>query len=217
MLKADFHIHSKYSMDCQSEPEAIIKRCQDIGINCIAITDHDAVQGGIETAKMAPFKVIVGEEILTPVGEIMGLFLKERIPSGISPEKAIAAIKEQGGLVNIPHPFDLLRGIRLSGGEMERIAAEIDCIEVFNARCRMAAYNKKALDFAIGHDLPGIGGSDAHSPAEIGNVIVELPEFETPQEFLESLRAAKINGQKSSPFVHFHSTLAKLKKPFQKK
>ena len=89
MLKADFHIHTKYSMDSQSELEDIIKRCQKLGINCIAIADHDAVEGGLLMQKIAPFKVIVAEEILTFSGEVMGMFLKERIASGIPLEKAI--------------------------------------------------------------------------------------------------------------------------------
>ena len=113
MLKADFHIHTKYSMDCSNELEDIIKRCLKLGLNCIAIADHDAAAGALELQKIAPFKVIVAEEILTYDGEVMGMFLKERIASGIPIGKAIAAIKEQGGLVNIPHPFDPMRGLRL--------------------------------------------------------------------------------------------------------
>ena len=112
MLKADFHIHTKYSMDCHNELKDIIERCQKLGLTCIAIADHDAVEGGLELQKMAPFKVIVAEEVLTHQGEVMGMFLKKRIASGIPLQQAIAAIKEQGGLVNIPHPFDPMRGLR---------------------------------------------------------------------------------------------------------
>ncbi|MCX6002849.1 MAG: PHP domain-containing protein, partial [Chloroflexi bacterium] len=131
MLKADFHIHTKYSMDCQNELEEIIERCQTLGINCIAIADHDAVEGALKMQEIAPFKVIVAEEILTFSGEVMGMFLKKHIASGIPIEEAIASIKEQGGLVAIPHPFAPLRGLRLSNEIFERLAPQIDIIEVF--------------------------------------------------------------------------------------
>jgi len=121
MLKADFHIHTKYSMDCRNELEDIVKRCQKLGLTCIAIADHDAVEGGLELQKIAPFKVIVAEEVQTYNGEVMGMFLKKRIASGIPLQQAIAAIKEQGGLVNIPHPFDPMRGLRLNADEFNNL------------------------------------------------------------------------------------------------
>lgn len=214
MLKADFHIHTRYSADSQNEPEDIIKRCQKIGLNCIAIADHDAVDGAIRTQAIAPFKVIVAEEVLTYNGEIMGMFLKERIASGISIDRAIAAIKEQGGLVCVPHPFAPLRGLRLTAEEFNQLAPKIDVIEVFNARCPSMQPNNKAKSFSAGHNLPGTGGSDSHTIAEIGHVSVEMNDFDTPAEFLESLRQAKIQGKLSGPFVHFHSTIAKFKRMF---
>lgn len=201
-------------MDCRNELSDIIKRCQKLGLNCIAIADHDAVQGGLELQKIAPFKVIVAEEVLTFSGEVMGMFLKERIPSGIPLEKAIAAIKEQGGLVNIPHPFDPVRGLRLNADEFEKLASQIDLIEVFNARVLAAQTNNKAADFAKEHNLPGTAGSDSHSIPEIGSVSVELNDFITPAEFLAALKTAKIEGKRASPFVHFYSTWAKIKKNF---
>ena len=214
MLKADFHIHTKYSMDCQSEPEDIVKRCQKLGINCIAVADHDAVEGGLLMQKIAPFKVIVAEEILTFSGEVMGMFLKERIASGIPLEKAIAAIKEQGGLVSIPHPFDPVRGLRLNADEFNKLAPQIDLIEVFNARVLSAQTNSKALHFAREHTLPGAAGSDAHTISEIGNVFVELNDFNSPAEFLTALKQAKIQCKRAGPFVHFNSTWAKIRKAF---
>ena len=214
MLKADFHIHTKYSMDSQSELEDIVKRCQKLGINCIAVADHDAVEGGLLMQKIAPFKVIVAEEILTFSGEVMGMFLKERIASGIPLEKAIAAIKEQGGLVSIPHPFDPVRGLRLNADEFNKLAPQIDLIEVFNARVLSAQTNSKALHFAREHTLPGAAGSDAHTISEIGNVFVELNDFNSPEEFLTTLQQAKIQGKRAGPFVHFNSTWAKIRKAF---
>ena len=214
MLKADFHIHTKYSMDCHNELADIVKRCQKLDLTCIAIADHDAVEGGLELQKMAPFKVIVAEEVLTHQGEVMGMFLKKRIPSGIPLQLAIAAIKEQGGLVNIPHPFDPIRGLRVSPDEFEKLAPQIDLIEVFNARVPTTQTNTKAENFARAHNLPGTAGSDSHSIAEMGSVAVTMNDFSTPAEFLTALKTAKIEGKRASPFVHFHSTMAKIKKIF---
>lgn len=214
MLKGDFHIHTKYSMDCHNELEEIIARCQELGINCIAIADHDATEGALKMKEMAPFKVIIAEEVLTPSGEVMGLFLKEHIASGLSIERAMNAIHAQGGLVSIPHPFDPLRGLRLNEDGWERIIGQVDILEVFNARCPFGRPATRARAYAREHGLPGIAGSDAHSIGEIGNAIVELSDFNTPQEFLESLKKAKINGKRSSPFVHFHSTWSKIRNAF---
>jgi predicted metal-dependent phosphoesterase TrpH len=201
-------------MDSQSEPEDIVKRCQKLGINCVAVADHDAVEGGLKMQAIAPFKVIVAEEILTFSGEVMGLFLKKRISSGIPLETAIAAIKEQGGLVSIPHPFDPVRGLRLNADEFNKLVTQIDLIEVFNSRVLSPQINSKALHFAREHNLPGIAGSDAHTISEIGNVIVELNDFNNPVEFLVALKQAKIQGKRASPFVHFNSTWAKVRKAF---
>jgi predicted metal-dependent phosphoesterase TrpH len=201
-------------MDCRNELEDIVKRCQKLGLNCITIADHDAVEGGLELQKIAPFKVIVAEEVQTYNGEVMGMFLKKRIASGIPLQQAIAAIKEQGGLVNIPHPFDPMRGLRLNADEFNKLASQIDLIEVFNARVPTTQTNTKAVNFAKEHNLPGTAGSDSHSILELGSVAVTMNDFNTPAEFLAALRTATIEGKRASPFVHFHSTVAKIKKIF---
>ena len=201
-------------MDCHNELEEIIERCQQLGINCIAISDHDATEGAFKMKELAPFKVIVAEEVLTPGGEVMGLFLKEHVKSGLHIEEAIDVIHAQGGLVNIPHPFDPLRGLRLNDEGWRKIIGNVDILEVFNARCPFGRPATRAKAFAKEHHLPAIAGSDAHSIGEIGNAIVELEDFDTPQEFIESLKRAKINGRRSSPFVHFHSTWSKIRNAF---
>ena len=132
MFKADFHIHTEYSMDCATPLERIIERCLEVGINCVAITDHGTIAGAQKLQQMAPFKVIVGEEILTSVGEIIGFFLVEEVPSRLPVLEAIAQVKDQGGLVGIPHPFDRLRMSALSDKTLEPLLPYIDVIEVFN-------------------------------------------------------------------------------------
>lgn len=212
MLKADFHIHSSYSMDCTTPPEDIINRCLETGINCITISDHDALEGALKIQGMAPFTVIAAEEILTPNGEIMGMFLKERIPSGVSIEQAISSIKAQDGLVCIPHPFDSLRGLRIDTKRFEELATQIDVMEIFNARSLLPLDSNKAREFAKKHNIPGTAGSDAHSTGEIGHTYVEMPDFTGKDNFLQALRKGKIHKQLSNPLVHFNSTWAKIKK-----
>ena len=215
MLKADLHIHTKYSMDCNTSLEEIISRCQETGINCIAIADHDTIEGALEMQKIAPFPVIVAGEILTPQGEIMGMFLKERVPIGLPIEEAISRVKAQGALVCIPHPFDTFRGLRLDENGLEELVGQIDIIEAFNARSPFSWPTTKARVFAEKHDIAKSAGSDAHTLGEIGHTHVEMPEFKDKDDFLQALAKGKIIGSKTSPLVHFHSIWARLKKQFR--
>jgi predicted metal-dependent phosphoesterase TrpH len=215
-LKADFHIHTRYSMDCEMELEDIIERCQKMEIDCIAITDHGTVEGGLKMQEIAPFKIIVGEEVLTDFGEIMGMFLKETIPSNISVDEAILRIKEQGGLVCLPHPFDPLRGLTMEPDEVDKLAPRVDIVEVFNARSPINSTADKALDYALRHNIPATVGSDSHTLGEIGRTFVEIDDFETPDQLLEVLKNGKISQHKASIFVHFFSTITKIKRKIRK-
>ena len=205
LLKADFHIHTKYSMDCNTSLKELIKRCQTLRINCIAVADHGTTEGALEMKKLAPFTVIVAEEILTPDGEIMGMFLKETIPSGVSVSEAISQIRAQDGLVCIPHPFDAIRLSALGGKIVEEITKQIDVLEVLNARCVFQASTEKAYKFVRKHGIAQSAGSDAHTLLEIGNAHVEMPEFTGKDDFLQALRQGKICGHRSNPLVHVNS------------
>ncbi len=211
MLKADLHIHTRYSMDCNTSLEAIVRRCLDLGITCIAIADHGTVSGALKMQAMAPFTVIVAEEVLTPHGEIMGMFLKETIPSDSSVEKVISEIRAQGGLVCIPHVFDAIRGSTLDNKTVEEIADQIDVIETFNARSPLLSSSTRARAFARKHGIARSAGSDAHTAYEIGNAFVEMPEFTGKDDFLQALTAGRISGHRTNPLIHVSSTLARLK------
>jgi predicted metal-dependent phosphoesterase TrpH len=214
LLKADLHIHSEYSMDCNTPLDRIIQRCRELGINCIVIADHGTAEGALKMQKIAPFTVIVAEEIMTTQGEIMGMFLKETIPGGLTPQETVKRIREQGGLVNIPHPFERIRGSALKDRAIEEIAAQIDLMEVLNARSPFPANSNKAKAFASEHGIVPGAGSDAHTLFEIGNAYVIMPEFNGPQEFLKALSQGKIYGKRSGPTVHLFSTWAKVKNQF---
>lgn len=204
-------------MDCTTPLEKIISRCQELGINCIAISDHGTAEGALKMQSLAPFKVIVAEEILTLNGEIMGMFLKETIPSGMSIEQTISQIKAQGALVNIPHPFDSLRGLRLNDAEFEALADKIDSIEVFNARALSHKSLEKAKAFAMEYNIPMTAGSDAHTVGEIGNAYLEIPEFNGRDDFLTALAAGTVFGHRTNPLIHFRTSWTKLKSFLTKK
>jgi len=212
LLKADLHIHTEYSQDGNMPLEKIVSRCLEIGINCVAISDHGTAEGALRMREISPFPVIVAEEILTPHGEIMGMFLEETIPSGLSVEKTLSHIKAQGGLVCIPHPFDTFRHSALRSEIIEEIAEKIDIIEVFNARTILPQDSAKALALASKYGIAKSAGSDAHTFGEIGNAYVEMPEFNGRDDFLQALEKGKISGHRTNPLVHFASNWTKLRK-----
>lgn len=212
MIKADLHLHTCYSMDCAMSLEQIIDRSLKIGINCLAVTDHNTIEGALRLKELAPFPIIVGEEILTTGGEIIGLFLTTEIPGGLPPEETVGRIKSQGGLVCIPHPYDTLRFSASRDSMFESLMPEINIIEVFNARSIFPSATNKAWQLAQKYGKPMSAGSDAHSPQEIGNAYVEMPPFGDKETFITSLEQGRIGGSRSSPIVHFHSTWARLKK-----
>ncbi|MFC2056477.1 PHP domain-containing protein [Chloroflexota bacterium] len=166
-MKYDLHVHSKYSSDGVLEPEEIVKIAKRKGLRGIAVTDHNTIKGGLETKKYetADFEVIVGCEIMTERGEITGLFLSQEIkPRDV--QGVVLEIKEQGGIIVIPHPFDEIR--RSSFRPTEEDVKFIDAIEGFNSRCLFQKYKESAVEFALRYNLPVIGGSDAHFANEVG-------------------------------------------------
>jgi len=212
MIKADLHIHTAYSIDCTMPLEQIISRCLEVGINCLGVTDHNTIAGALKLKEMAPFSIIVGEEILTLDGEVIGFFLKQEISSKLSIEETIAQIKAQNGLVCIPHPYDRLRLSVFRDQIFEDIMPEVDIIEIFNARSLSPGSSIKATKLAQKYGKLASAGSDAHTLPEIGNAYVEMPEFNDKNDFLASLAKGKISGNKSNPTAHLVSTWNRLKK-----
>lgn len=167
-MKYDFHTHSKYSADGQGEPELMVKKAIEQGLSGIAVTDHNTIRGGVEAKKYetSDFEVIVGSEIMTDRGEVIGLFLSEEVKYR-SFMDVVDEIKNQNGFVVVPHPFDTIRGKSVFPKEED--VRFIDNMEVFNSRCVLTNYNKKAEDFAGKNAVNIIAGSDAHFLREIGS------------------------------------------------
>lgn len=192
MIRVDLHVHTKYSGDCVLSPDKLIDACEKMGIKCIAVTDHDTIEGAIKLKEIAPFKVIIGEEIRTQDGEINGLFLIEEIPPGLSAEETIRRIKSQGGLVYIPHPFSFFRREAMYIDKLHEIYSHADIIECYNGRNFLFFENRRAIKFARERDIAMGGGSDTHYQGEIGNIFVEMEDFTTSQEFLSNLKRGKV-------------------------
>src|SRR6185437_3870843 len=194
-IVADLHMHTSWSFDCTVDPAELVDHAETEGLGAIAVTDHNVFGGALETvdaAKGRTLVVIPGEEIKTDgQGEVIGLFLQQEIPRGMSFGDTIAAIREQGGLVYLPHPFDRMHSIP-EPATLHRHLADIDVFEVYNARLLFDAQNDEALRFARKHDLTAGAGSDAHVLQGLGTGAVRMRSFRDPEEFLISLRSAEI-------------------------
>ncbi len=216
-LRADLHTHSHYSRDSVLSPKAYVDACLRKGITCAAVTDHNEVHGAFVIRKMAAerahgnLKVIIGEEIKTADGEIIGLFLKELVPRDLSAEDTVRAIHEQGGVATIPHPFDAFRRNVIKRDVLDRIAGRVDAIEGWNCRNILGRHDEKARELAKAAGKPIVAGSDSHSPWEIGGVSLEIDDFETPAEFVQALAAGAVRFKRSLPMVHWISTYAKVR------
>jgi predicted metal-dependent phosphoesterase TrpH len=213
VLRVDMHVHTSRSFDSLNQPERILQAARERGIDRIVITDHNEIEGARLLQRMDPERILVGEEVKTREGvDIIGIFLQELIPKGTPARETCERIREQGGAVYLPHPFDTKR----SGGSrlLPELVDLLDVIEVHNARCWTRATNRRAEEWAGANGKLFGAGSDAHTIAEIGRGYVEVPPFTPDRDgFLTALRAGRIAGKAmSSPLYHLASTYAKLHK-----
>lgn len=217
MIKADLHVHTRLSIDSNMSDAQLIAACQRKGINCVAVADHGTTKAARALSKIAPIKIIICEEVRTPHGEIMGMFLQDDIPDKISVEDTIKAIREQSGLICIPHPYDIVRPSAFRNKQLlESLAVTADIIEVFNSRSLYPGVSNKARKLAQRHNKAMSVGSDAHSPSEVGYSYAEMDDFDTKEEFLTSLSKATLYGRKSNIFIHFVSSAARLRKNLER-
>jgi hypothetical protein len=200
-IEVDLHMHTDHSHDCATPVEVLLATAREQGLGAIAVTDHNEISGALEAreqAAAAGVKVIVAEEIKTNgQGEVIGLFLEEKIPRGLTMAETIAEIREQGGLVYVPHPFDRMHSVPDYEHLLPNLA-EIDAIEVFNPRVAISAFNDEAARFAAKYRIVAGAGSDSHVAQGLGSVRIRMRDFEGPAEFLQSLRDAAILTRPSS-------------------
>ncbi len=208
----DLHLHTSASYDCLSEPRQVVEAAREAGLDRIAVTDHNEIEGALAARSLAAALVIVGEEVRTAEGlDLIGLFLHRRIAPGATFRETAEAIRAQGGVVYLPHPFDGRRGT--DEGFLEEVADCVDVVEGFNARVHDEGANRRARAWAERRGLPVGAGSDAHLLTEIGRGRVRLPPFrEDPRELREALARGRLVGTSSGRWVHLGSTWAKIRK-----
>ncbi len=194
-------MHTDHSPDCATPVEVLLATARERGLGAIAVTDHNEISGALEArdrAAAAGVKVIVGEEIKTASqGEVIGLFLEEKIPRGLTLHETITAIREQGGVVYVPHPFDRMHAVPDYEHLLSHLG-EVDAIEVFNPRVAISAFNDEAARFAAKYRIVAGAGSDSHVAQGLGSVRIRMRDFDGPAEFLQSLRDADILTRPSS-------------------
>lgn len=213
-MKVDLHVHSYYSRDSLASPQTLVEWMTRRGLDALAITDHNEIQGALEAIALAPGKIIIGEEILTSQGEIIGLFLQEYVPPHLSPAETVARIHRQGGLVYIPHPTDSIRRSTLRRQALLTILPEIDALEGYNARALCDRVNRASMHLAQTYNLPMGAGSDAHRARDVGLAYVEMPPFHDAASFLEALSQGQLHGRITSPIGKLASLHARLLKRF---
>ena len=213
-MKIDLHLHTEASFDCVVPLPALLDRLTARGVAVQAVTDHNEIWGARKLQALAAERrktrpdtpqIIVGEEVSTREGEIIGLFLAEQIPRDLSPEETVARIRAQGGLVLLPHGFDPLKKKRLTPEALERIAGDIDLVEAFNARVSRPKWNHAGAAWADARGLPKSAGSDAHTLADVGDAWVETPlqDVSTPEGLLSAVRAGEVSGNWTHPLLAF--------------
>ncbi len=208
---ADFHIHTRFSRDSRLSEVDLIARAVERGLSHVAITNHNNVEGAIavrdKVADMGladQLTVILGEEVSTADGEVVGLFLTTTIPRGLSANETADEIHRQGGLVSIPHPFDPFRNAHIQEGPLRNLAeaGKIDMIEVFNCRVTLQRHNVAAAEFAAKHGIPGIAASDTHSGMDVAMAFNALPAFESADELRAGLPENDWHASRSTVLIH---------------
>jgi hypothetical protein len=203
LIDVDLHMHTDHSGDCATPVEVLLATAREQGFGAIAVTDHNEISGALEAREQAarsgePIKVIVGEEVKTAEqGEVIGLFLEEKIPRGLSLEETIAEIRRQGGVVYVPHPFDRMHSVP-DYEHLLKVVEDVDAIEIFNPRVAITAFNDEAERFATKYRITAGAGSDSHVAQGLGSVRNRMRDFDGPEEFLQSLREAEIITRPSS-------------------
>ena len=209
----DLHCHTSASFDCLASPKSVVRAAASRGLTHLAITDHDKIDGALRGRDAAPdgLTVIVGEEIRTADGDLIALFLERAVAPHQSAHATIEQVREQGGLVGIPHPFDRFRGSMLKDPRLEAIGTLVDWVEAHNARVVGGTGNERAAEFARELGLPGVAVSDAHSTIEVGVAYTVLDgDPSTPEGLLAALTSVELVTGRASYIVRTLTPMSKL-------
>ena len=209
----DLHCHTSASFDSLASPSAVVRAAAARGLTHLAITDHDRIDGALRARDAAPagLTVIVGEEVRTADGDLIAVFLERAVAPGRPARDTIAEVREQGGLVGIPHPFDRLRGSLLRDARLEAIGPLVDWVEAYNARVIGGSGNERAAAFARELGLPGVAVSDAHSVLEVGVAYAAVGgDPSTPEGLVAALASIELVPGRASYFVRTVTPIAKL-------
>lgn len=212
LLKVELHCHTHHSKDCILLTEQLLDACIRKGIDRVAITDHNNIEGAFEAATLDPDRVIIGEEIMTTEGELLGYFMKEYVPPDLTPEETISRLRAQGAFISVAHPFDTMRPGSWKKEALLEILGLVDAIEVFNARTWSAAANNLAAELASSEGLLGTVGSDAHATCELGRAVMIIHDLHDAESMRRSLSNAQIRARRSTPLVHLLSRYATFRK-----
>jgi len=208
LVRVELHMHTSASPDSLVSVEKLLSNCRKKGIDRIAITDHNVIQGALKAKLLDPVRVIVGEEIATTKGELLGYFMSEWVPPNLKPEDAIGRLRTQGAVISVAHPFDTTRRHHWTEEDLAALAPHLDAIETFNARCFNDAPNHQAGVFAQKHNLLETVGSDAHTIWEVGRATLLMADFQDAETFRAALKDAVKDTTFSPPFVHLFSRFA---------
>jgi hypothetical protein len=212
MWNVELHCHTHWSKDSLASPQALLRVCRRRGIDRLAVTDHNTLRGALEAAELSPERFIVGEEILTTEGELLGYFMTEEIPPRLSPQETIDRLRRQGAVISVSHPYDYARLGAWREEVLRPLLPQLDALETFNARTYSSEPNARAATLARQAGLPGLAGSDAHAPFEVGRGLTMLEPFHDAESFRQALATARLVTRRSPAWVHLVSRYAVLRK-----
>jgi predicted metal-dependent phosphoesterase TrpH len=212
MQNVEFHAHTCWSKDSLLSPQDLVATCTRKGIDRVVVTDHNAIEGALACQQLDPLRIIVGEEIMTTAGELLGTFVRARIAPGLTPDQTIDVLRAQGAFISVAHPFDRWRKGAWRPSDLAKIAARVDAIEIFNSRCMTGADNNAARDYAGQRGLAGTVGSDAHTGWELGRSVMILPDFADAEQLRLVLHEGVARTRLSPPWIHLCSRYARLRK-----
>ena len=212
MISLEFHCHTHASKDSLTHPADLVATARYKGIDRVVVTDHNSIAGAREAQAIDPELIIIGEEIMTTKGEILAAFVQEEIPAYLTPQETIKRLKEQGAFISVSHPFDEMRKGGWKENDLLEILPFVDAIEVYNSRCMLPRFNRRAGLFAQKHNVAGTVGSDAHAAFEVGRSLMLLDQFTGPEGLRQVIRGAKMKVKWSPWWVHFVSRYASMKK-----